>query len=137
MIGKFSCNELISFCHWFAEQTKQKSIHRSKVVNVGWIIELLVQLDKEGKLLEVLGTSGQAVADKAVAKPEGSGCDSVGQRGVDGGIVVALEAAGLELQLKDINDWLSQDNWKPLVVGDMLNQATDNLSCFLKQPKSW
>jgi hypothetical protein len=105
-------------------------------VNVGWIIELLVQLDKEGKLLEVLGTSGQAVADKAVAKPEGSGCDSVGQRGVDGGIVVALEAAGLELQLKDINDWLSQDNWKPLVVGDMLNQATDNLSCFLKQPKS-
>ncbi len=95
MIGKFSCNELISFCHWFAEQTKQKSIHRSKVVNVGRIVELLVQLDKEGKLLEILGTSGQAVTDEAVAEPEGSGCNGIGQRGVDGGIVVALEATWL------------------------------------------
>lgn len=111
VVGKFSCNEFISFCHGFAEQTKQKSIHRSKVMNVRRIIEFLVQLDEEGKLLEILGTSGQAIANKAVAKPEGSGCNGVGQRGVDGGIVVALESGWLELQFKDVDNWLSQDNW--------------------------
>ena len=97
VVGKFGSNEFISFSHWFAEQTEQEPIHRSKVVNVGWIIELLVQLNEEGKLLEVLGTSGQAVADEAVPKPEGSGCDGVGQRGVDRCIVIALKATWLEL----------------------------------------
>ncbi len=80
-------------------------------MNVRRIIEFLVQLDEERKLLEILGTSGQAIANKAVAKPEGSGCNGVGQRGVDGGIVVALESGWLELQFKDVDNWLSQDNW--------------------------
>ena len=110
MVGKFGSNELVSLGHGFAHQSKHQTIHGAKIVNVGRIVELLVELDKEWQLLIVLGATWQAVPDKTVTKSERRGGDSIGQRGVDGGVVVTLISGWLELKLEDVDDRLAKDD---------------------------
>jgi len=135
VVGQLSSNKFVSLGHRLAQESKHQPVHRPEVVDVGRIVELLVEPDEKGQLLEVLGAPGQAVPDEAVAEAEGRRGDGVGQRGVDGGVVVALVAAGLELQLEDVDDGLAEDDREPLVEGDVLHQGPDYFSGLLKQPE--
>ena len=103
-------------------------------MDVGRVVELLVQLHEEGQLLPVLGAAAEAVPDEAVAEPEGRRGDGVGQRRVEGGVVVALVAARLQLQLEDVDDRLAQHHREPLVEGDVLDHGPHNLSGLLEEP---
>lgn len=45
-----------------------------------------------------------------MTKSERRGGDSIGQRGVDGGVVVTLISGWLELKLEDVDDRLAKDD---------------------------
>jgi len=135
VLSELTSDELVSLGHGLAHQSQHEPVHGSEVVNVGRVVELLVQLHEEGQLLPILGAPAEAVPDEAVAESEGRCGDGVRKGWVDGGVVVALVATRLQLQLEDVDDGLAQDDRKPLVEGDVLDHGTHDLSGLLEEPE--
>ena len=76
----------------------------------------------------------KAVAHKAVAKSEGCRGERVGNCGVHGRVVGVAVAPWLQLQLKNVQNFGSQNDGQPLVESDVLHNGTDNFSRFMKKP---
>jgi hypothetical protein len=57
MIGDFVGHELVRLDHGLRDETHHDPVHGSRIVNVGRIVQLLVEEDGDGKLLEILGAS--------------------------------------------------------------------------------
>lgn len=104
-------------------------------MQVGRVVELLVQTDKVGHLPELLVAPAEGVLDEGVAEAEGGGGECVGHRGVDGVVVSVVVPTRAQAKLEYVEDAAAQNDGQPLVVSDVLQEKKGTLQKIARRRK--
>ena len=69
VVGELGGDELVPPGQGLAAESQDQPVHGPKVMQVGRVVQLLVQLHKERDFSELLVAAAQAALDQAVTKP--------------------------------------------------------------------